>query len=281
MPALIAPFGFILARVAFAGSLFWILALYPGFREKIDKKDWPRFALCALFGVAVNQLSFFKGLSYTLPIHASLMQLTSPICVTIIAAIIIKEKLTFRKMFGLLLGISGALLLILFTQENSAVNASNIPLGNFLVFVNAVSYACYLVIVKPLMQRYKPVVVIRYVFTIGFFYVLPLSFNEFWNAAWDSFKSPDWLALGYVVLFTTFFAYLFNVLALHALRASTVGSYIYLQPVFASIVAIIFFGEEVTPLKVVAALFIFAGVYVISYKRKAVQESPGTNDGAP
>lgn len=268
MPSLIKPYAFIFVRVAVAGALFWLLAASSAFRQKIDKKDWPRFVLCAIFGVAINQLTFFKGLSYTLPIHASLMMLTSPICVTIIAAFLIKEKVTWLKTLGLICGISGALLLVAISSHRQSAYASNIVLGDFLVFINGASYAFYLVIVKPLMKRYKPIVVIRYVFTIGFFFIIPFSFNEVREVQWQLFGTADWMALAYVVLFTTFLAYFFNVFALHTLNASTVGSYMYLQPVFAALIAMLFLGELLTWVKVVSAILIFSGVYMVSYKPK-------------
>ncbi len=268
MPSLIAPYGFIFVRVVIAGLLFWLLACLPAYRQPIAKKDWPRFLLCGVFGVAINQLSFFKGLSYTTPIHASLMMLTTPICVTIIAAFLIREKITQLKVIGLLCGVSGALLLIMMAEQKGGI-ATNIMLGDALVFLNAVSYAYYLVIVKPLMVTYKPAVVNRYVFTIGFFLILPFGFNEFTQIPWETFQTSDWLAVGYVVLIATFLTYQLSVFALNILSASTVGAYIYLQPIFAALIAIVFFGETLTVTKVVSAILIFSGVYMVSYKPKA------------
>ena len=267
MPRLIAPFGFIFVRVAVAGLLFWLLSLWPAFRQPLQKKDVPRLMLCGVLGVTINQLLFFKGLSYTLPIHASLMMLSTPICVTIIAAVLIRERVTWLKVAGLACGVSGALFLII-SGNKSGGQASDIPLGDFLIFLNAASYAGYLVVVKPLMRSYKPLVVIRYVFTFGFVFILPFSFREFTEASWSAFQAADWLALSFVVIFTTFLAYLFNVFALNTLSASTVGSYIYLQPVFAAVIALTFFGETLTWVKVIAAISISAGVYMVSYSPK-------------
>ncbi len=274
MPSLIAPFGFILVRVVVAGTLFWLLALWPAFRQPVARKDWPRFILCGLLGSSLNQLAFFKGLSYTLPIHASLMLLTIPICVTILAALLIHERITWLKVAGLACGISGALLLIGMPEQNNYANATNIVLGDALVLFNAFSFACYLVIAKPLMRIYHPIVVVRYMFTFGFFFVLPFGFKEFSQVSWEAFQLPDWLALGYVAVFTTFLAYILMNVPLKILAATTVGAYIYLQPVFAAIISMIFFGETLTWTKVISAVLIFAGVYLVSYipKQQSVKE---------
>lgn len=268
MPSLIAPAGFIFIRVMLAAFLFW-LSFFGGsnFRTKIATKDWVRLAACGLFGVAANQLLFFQGLNLTSPIHASLMMLSTPILVGIFVTIAYKEKFSLVHLIGLCLGISGALLLIIFSAKNTI--ASNPTLGNLLVFLNATSYALYLVMVKPLMKKYRPIIVIRWIFLIGFVFVFPFGIADFTNIQWTMFQTADYFALGFIVVGVTFFTYLWNIYAIKILSPSIAGAYIYLQPLFAAIIAMIFLNESLNFIKIMAALLIVAGVYLVSKKKTA------------
>ncbi len=263
MPDLIKPSGFILIRVMSATLLFW-LSYFIGkpFRESIAKPDRIRLVLCALFGVAANQLLFFKGLSLTSPIHASLMMLLTPVLVILISVTLVKEKLSGLNYFGLLLGISGAALLIILSKKDAV--ASNPWLGDFFVLLNAASYAIYLVIVKPLMHKYRPVVVIRWVFLLGTLMVLPFGLNDFLSISWQSFSWQHFAAVAFIVIGVTFFTYLWNIYALGILSSSIAGAYIYLQPVFAALIAVFMLNEAATWTKLFTACLIFLGVYFVS-----------------
>lgn len=259
---LVKPFGLNLIRIAVTALLLWVIYLFGKESTTIRKKDWGRFALCALTGIAINQLLFIKGLSLTYPIHASLLMLTTPILITVIAAWLLKERLNGNKLIGLFLGIAGSVVLI--TGRSHTADASDVLWGDVLVVINAVSYTFYFVLVRPLMQQYNPIVVIRMVFTFGFFMVLPFCWNEFSQTAWQSFQPKDWMVLVTIVIGGTFLAYLFNVYGIKTLGATVAGSYIYAQPVFATIIAIIFFGEQLDWYKVAAAVLIFSGVYLVT-----------------
>lgn len=269
MPRLIQPYGFIVVRVSFTMLLLWLLFVLKPSDPRIDKQDIKTFLLCAISGIAVNQLMFFKGLSMTFPIHASLLMLTSPILITFIAAFLIRERITPQKILGLLLGIGGALVLVVWGKDVQ-LNADTVW-GDIDVFINAATYAFYLVWVKPLMQKYSPLTVIRWVFTFGWLMVLPFGWKEFTQIPWSAFSFQDGVATGFVVLFTTFFAYLFNTYGLQTLSASTAGAYIYSQPIFAALISVFFYGEHLTGIKILAALFIFSGVYLVGVKRKEVE----------
>ena len=140
----IKPYGFILLRLLGATALFWIFSFLAP-KEKISPKDFLIFIVAAFFGVALNMLTFFKGLSYTTPIHASVIMVVVPILVLIMSAVILKEKVTSLKIIGVVLGLSGALVLTLYGK--SALAGDNILFGNFLVFINAVSYSIYIIII--------------------------------------------------------------------------------------------------------------------------------------
>ncbi len=268
MPRLIAPEGFILIRVVSTCLLFWLsFAGGNAFRTKFEKKDWRKLVLGGLFGVAINQLFFFKGLNLTQPIHASLIMLSTPILITFIASFLLKERVTSLKLLGLVLGVSGAVFLI--AQKAAGKGGSNVALGDFMVFLNAASYAIYLVLIKPLMAKYRPVIVIRWVFLFGALFVLPFGWNDFAAIEWSQFVWSDYLAVAFIVVCCTFCTYLWNTYALRKLSASTAGAYIYLQPLFAAIIAVIFYGETLTWQKVVSAVLIFAGVYLVTKPAQA------------
>ena len=260
----IQPFGLNLVRVGITALLFWILFFFRPRKTVVAKKDYGRFFLCALAGIAINQLLFVKGLSLTYSIHASLLLLITPILITIFAARMLKERLNNFKIIGLLLGIAGALVLVL-AKEHSG-NASAVLLGDLLIFLNAISYTFYFVLVKPLMKEYDPIMVLRIVFTIGFFLILPFCFREFTEIPWQSYSGKEFTVLALIVIGGTFLAYLFNIYGIKILGASVAGAYIYSQPLFAAATAVFFLGEELNAYKIFAGILIFAGVYLANKK---------------
>ena len=273
MPRLIQPLGFIFIRVSVVMLLFW-LSYFGGekFRTKIERKDWLTLVLGGLFGVALNQMLFFMGLNLTFPIHASLIMMSTPLLMTIIALFVLKERPKPQKALGLLMGISGAFLLMSAGKEITMTG--NSAMGYFFVFLNAASYAIYLVMIKPLMQRYRPIIVIRWVFFFGFLFVLPFGFPQFAAIDWSQFQATDYAAVAFIVICVTFFTYLWNIYALQHLSPSTAGAYIYLQPIFAAIISMVVIGEQLTWIKLLATLLIFTGVYLVNFgfKKKTINE---------
>jgi drug/metabolite transporter (DMT)-like permease len=264
MPRLIQPFGFILIRVAVVTLLFWLTAFGgSAYHTTIQKKDWLILILGGLFGVALNQMLFFYGLNLTMPIHASLIMMSTPLLITIIAAIVLKAGLSWEKGLGLLLGISGAALLM--TAGKELRSTPTALRGDLAVLMNAASYAVYLVIIKPLMNRYRPVIVVRWVFLFGFFMVLPFGWQEFNAIEWNLFQPTDYAAVAFIVVCCTFFTYLWNIYALRVLSPSTAGAYIYLQPLFAAIISVVWLNESISIVKLAAAALIFSGVYLVNF----------------
>jgi drug/metabolite transporter (DMT)-like permease len=263
IPAYMPPLAVNLLRVGITVPLFWLLYLLKPGRAGIDKKDIPRFIICAVNGIAINQILFVKGVALTTSIHASLLTLGTPIFITAAGAWLLKEKFTTNKAIGLLLGITGAALIVISKAQNNS-NASNILLGNIFVIINTISYALYFVSVKPLMQKYNPVHVIRWVFTIGLLVMIPFCLPQFLQTNFANFNTQAWLSASFVVVGATFLTYLFTVYALKYLSAGTVGSYIYTQPVFATAIGIIFLHEQLLTTQIIAALLIGIGVYVIN-----------------
>jgi drug/metabolite transporter (DMT)-like permease len=269
MPIYVQAYGFIIMRVGGATILFWLFWLYNRRRkeireEKIDPKDYLRIVIAAFFGVALNMLSFFKGLNLTSPISASVLMVSTPMIVLVLSAIIIKERIKKRMVFGIVLGLIGTAFLIIYGK--SVENAPNASLGNFLVFVNASSYGLYLVLVKKLMDKYNPYNFAKWVYLIGFIMVLPFGWSEFEAVNWGVMPLDIYLKIGFVVVFSTFLTYLLNLLSMKELKPTTIAVFVYLQPVFASIFAISLGKDELTLVKIIAAVLIFTGVYLVTQK---------------
>lgn len=264
MPKYVQPFGFITMRVGGSVLLFWLISFF-GPKEKIAREDFPRIIAAALFGVALNMLTFFKGLSYTSPIMGAVLMVTTPMIVLILSAIIMKERMKKRKMFGIILGLAGTVTLILYGK--SVVNAPNATLGNLLVFINAISYGFYLILVKKLMDKYNAFTFVKWIYTFGFLMVLPFGWNEFHAIDWVNLPTAIFWKIGFVVVFSTFLTYLLNLISMRELKPTTVAVFIYLQPLFATIFAVGLGKVELSLVKLVSAVLIFAGVYLVTQKR--------------
>jgi drug/metabolite transporter (DMT)-like permease len=276
-PSIIQPFGLNVARVVVTTTLFWLLLLPQ--RKKItdtykrnekysywlpDKSDWSRIIICGLTGVAINQMLFIKGLSMTYSTHGALLMLCTPILITGIAFWLIREPVTWKKMLGLVLGVTGATILI--TSRERTGSGSNVMLGDIFIVINAICYAFYLVLVKPLMLKYHALQVITWVFTVGTVFIIPFGWNEFITPAWSNFNFLQLAAIGFVVFGATFFAYLFNIYGVQHLGAGVTGSYIYSQPIFAAMIAWLFLEEPFTAEKWIAGVLIFLGVWLVNRK---------------
>lgn len=263
----VKPFAFIVLRVGGATLLFWLFS-FIGPKEKIDKKDYIHFFIASLFGIAINMLMFFKGLEHTTPIHASVISTISPILVLIMSAIFLKEKLTSMKITGVLLGFAGAIILTLYGK--SLRTEDNILLGNTLIFINATSFAIYIILVKKLTAKYHPLTFLKWMFLFSFFMVLPFGYSELKEIDLPSFSPYIFFAVAFVVIGATYIANLLNPLALVHLKASTVSIFIYIQPVIAGIFAIAMGSDNLTPVKIIAATLIFSGIYLVTKKPKAL-----------
>ena len=257
----IQPYGFILFRVSLAGILFWVFSAWTP-SEKIEYNDFPKFIIAAFFGVALNMLAFFKGLQFTTPINGSVIMVTTPIIVLILSAIILREKITKIKIFGILVGLSGALILSIYNSSASA--GDNILLGNFLMLINAASYSYYLILIKKITDKYHPYTFIKWLFLFGTLFVLPFGYRELSVVDWSSFTPYIWFSVLFVVVGATFATYLLNPLALRKLSATTVSTFLYIQPIFAGIFAIIMGSDTINVVKIIATLLIFLGVYLVT-----------------
>ncbi len=271
MPDKIGPSAFVFIRLFCGALLFWMVKSF--IKERVERKDLFRLALCGVFGAAANQLLFFHGINLTSPIDASIIMTAIPVIVLIYSYFLLKEKITSRKLLGIGIGSIGAITLIMY--GNNAGGTSSV-LGNFLVVLNASTYSLYLVIVKPLMKKYHALTVISWVFLFGFIFMFPFGINDLISTNFAAFTLNTYLVIGFVVLFTTFFAYLFNIYALNYVSPSVNSSYVYLQPAISFIMVSIYayvlmdntYTQDINAVKILCCLLVIIGVYLLSKSPK-------------
>ncbi len=267
MPDYLLPRPIIFLRVAGATLIFWLVSLFFP-KEKIAHKDMIRLAVCAVFGIAINQILFFEGLNLSTPINAAVIMVTIPIMVLVFGHFIIGDKITRNKMLGILFGFAGAVYLILQGGKIS-MNAST-TVGNLLIFLNASSYALFLVLVKPLMAKYSPLTVMKWVFLFGLIYVTPFTLPLLLASDFGVIPPNIWMSIIYVVVFTTVLAYFLNNYSLKTISPTMNSAYIYLQPLLATVVALTVGRDRLTYVEVLAAVSIFIGVYFVNFRKEKI-----------
>ena len=263
MPIYIGSLGLVFLRVLGATIIFWTLSLF--FKTKpIEKKDRLTILKCGLFGMSINIAAFIAGLDYSTPVNSSILIIISPIFVVILSFFIFKNKINFIKILGIILGFIGAMILILTADSNSSIGR-NIPLGNFLFIVNSISYAYYLIIVKPMAEKYDLITLFKWLFLIGLVFNFPLGINQFLDVDWASL--PLWeavLPMVFVVVGTTCMTYFLNGYALSKITSTEVAVFMYLQPIIGILFAIFTKSDTITLIMFVASVLIFTGVYLTS-----------------
>jgi drug/metabolite transporter (DMT)-like permease len=212
-------------------------------------------------------LMFLKGLELSTPINSGVIITLTPVMVLILSYIFLKEKIGLTKLGGIIFGFAGALILIFYGKEVSE-NAPNAMLGNIMFLINASAFAGYLVLSKPLTQRYHTLVLMKWMFFIGFILSFPVTYNEFRLVQWTSLPFEALWRMAFVVIGTTFLTYMLNMYALKSLPASTIGAFIYLQPPIAIIYAIVTGNDSLDLIKVIAMVLVFSGVYFATTKLK-------------
>lgn len=262
VPEYVGPYGLIVFRVIISAAVFWVIYAFKP--EKIEwRADGIRIFLCALTGAALNMLLFFKGISLTSAVNGSIIMTLTPVLVLIWAAILTKEKITRLKVVGIAIGMIGAIIIIY--QPNTVISSGN-WIGDTLVLLNGVVYGAYLVIIKPLMRKYKPITVATWVFTFAILLVVPVGLREAAAVDFSGLPLKVWISIGYAIIFVTVVVYFLNIWTLVRVDSSVVGAFIYLQPVFATLTAILFFDEIFSLRHLLAALFVFVGVGLVTRK---------------
>ena len=265
MPNFIGPLALVFLRITGACILFWLLSLFVK-TQKVEKADLIKMLWLALFGVVINQVFFIWGLSLTHPINSAIIMVSNPIIVFIFTLIILKERITILKVSGLTLAIAGALMLLFF--KGNFDFGSETMMGDLMTLVNSASWAIFVVMVKPIMQKYNAVTAMRWMFLFGSIYIMPVGLSDMLHTNWHLFTQHAIFATCFVVIATTFFAYLLNIYGLQSLSPSTVSMYIYLQPFLASIFAIFMGEDKLTTIKIISGILIICGLYLVNKKTK-------------
>ena len=278
MPTPLEPAVFVLIRLA-AGSLIFLLLHQLFVKQRIaTRKDYLQLFVCGFFGASLKMLLLFYGLNATSPINASVIMISVPIMVLLFSYLWRREPITRHRWLGIALGALGSLLLLSNLGEATLSQASFF--GDGLVLLNTCSYAVYLVLVKRLMTKYHPFTVMKWVFLFGTLGTLLMRFPVFFRTPspilWGEITTNEGLCILYAVLFTTVGTYLLNASAMRHVSPTVVGYYVYLQPIFATLIELALGQEIPSFLKILAAIFIFSGVFMVNYpgQKKLAAPSP-------
>lgn len=277
LPAWISPEGLTLSRILFGTAIFWIASLFTTY-EKVSLKEHRFFFIGALCGVVFNQGLFITGLNMTSPIDASIIITSGPLFAMIFAAILLKEPISLLKVSGVLLGATGAILLVYNGHHASTARASNLA-GNLMVFGSAFIYAFYLVFTKPLTLRYSPITLMKWMFLYGSVLVAPLYYRQL--LASPVYHHPDATAIAqmlYTLFIATFLAYLLIPMAQQRIRPTTISMYNNFQPLVASVVAVSVGMDHFNVIKGLSALLIFCGVYLVTRSKARAENVKGVLD---
>ena len=255
-----SPLTFAYLRVVGAAILLHVV---PRDRTPIDRGDAWRLAGFAFLGVVINQTLFLTGLSLTSAHSAAILITTIPVFTLAAAIALGREDATARKIAGIALAAVGALLVVGGEGFDGSPRAM---LGSLMIVANSLSYSLYLVLSKPMMLRLPARRVVSRMFDIAAVAMMPIAIVPMMRQPWTAIPPRAWLGLLLVIAGPTVAAYLMNAWALRYADSSVVAAYVYVQPVLATVLAAVFLGESLRPLIAVAALMIFAGVYLAGSK---------------
>jgi len=268
MPEILSPFTLTFFRLAGGMLLFWVVSLFTK-KEHVPPKDIFLLFLASFFALTLNQLPFFVGLSMTSPIDASIVVTMLPILTMILAAVIIKEPITLMKAVGVVVGASGALLLV-FSSHTQHTGNGNFW-GDLIVFSAAFSFAIYLTVFKDLITRYSPVTLMKWMFLFATIVCWPFCYKPLMQTDFSLLSANTFWRIGYMVIFATFLGYLLIPIGQKVLRPTTLSMYNYVQPVVASLLAVAIgmdvFGYE----KALSGILVFAGVYIVTQSKSRAQ----------
>lgn len=263
---ILSPMALFTLRALGASALFWFSSIFVP-REKVDFRDFPKIALAALIGFVLVQLSFLFALPYAKAIDIALVSNLSPVFTMIFAALFIKEPLSWKKVLGVLVSLAGVVVIILDSAHASGGVEKTTALGFVLLFVNAISFAAYLGIFRPLIQKYHVVTFMKWVFLFSFLATIPFSAKEIFCFDFPG-TDPKLLGeLAYLVIMATFVSYFLIPLAQQNIRPTLVSMYSYLQPIVAAIIGIATGMDTLSILKVVAIVLVFSGVWTVNNSR--------------
>lgn len=254
------------ARIGITAVALYIFQRFRGNLRLDDPKDYWRMAVLSLFGVTFNQLLFIGGLSLTKASNTSLLAVTIPIFAITVSSILGVEKLRAVKIAGIVLAAVGVIFLI---DPRNASFSSETTLGDLMIIVNSLSYGIYVAISKKTITRNGALKSITWIFIFASIICVPLGSYSLFSAGTDAIGPVVWMLVLYIGLAATAAPYLLNAWALARVDPSTVAVYVYLQPLIGFAMAIVFLGEKMDIKAVIAAVLIFAGLFLVTKKIKS------------
>jgi drug/metabolite transporter (DMT)-like permease len=267
MPEWIKPLALVSFRSILTAGLFWLTSLFLPY-EKVSKRDLLYLFGCSFLGVVINQILFLAGLALTTPINSSIIMAINPVAAFVFTAIILKEKISLVRGAGLAVGLSGILLLIL--HEGRPDLSSSTFVGNIFTLVNTLSWALFTVVIKKMLEKYRPVTVMKWIFTFGMLTNIPAGYQQWSTLDWGAIPFHAWASIGFIVIFATYLGYLLITFGLRRLSPTIVSGYTYTQPVVAAIVASLLGQDSLNILKIFSACLIFTGVFLVSRQQNSV-----------
>ena len=255
-------------RALVAGALFWLVSLFTP-REQVPVKDLLRLCGAGVLGLFLPQLTFLHAIAHTTPVDLSVMSTTTPIFTMFVAAIFLKEPITWKKALGVALSFGGILWLILQSTFASSGPSQTEPVGILYCFANYIVFALDLGTCRPLIARYSVVTSMKWMFLASFLLSLPFSLPHLPQSDFAAVPTQVWWEIGYMIFFSTFLAYYLIPVGQQRIRPTLVSMYGYLQPIIAIAVAIWTGMDSLTVTKIVAALLVFTGVWVVNRSRAA------------
>lgn len=260
----VAPMVMVDFRVAGAALLFWITSLFLP-KEHVPGGDILRLFGAGMLGILLNQGCFILGVSLTSPGEASLVTTTMPMWVMLLAWLILREPITLKKAAGIAAGAAGAIILI----AGSGVRAygTNPALGDVIVLCAQLSYALYLTLYRNFIRKYTLVTLMKWMFLSASVVGLPAGIKWLVATDWLAISAIEWSGIAYVVICATFLAYVCIMIGQKNLRPTLVGMYNYVQPIVATLTGICLGLDRFTPLKALAIVLIFSGVWLVTISK--------------
>ena len=265
---LIPPLGIFTLRSLIAGSLFWLVSAFLP-KEKVDRKDFIKIFAASLLGFFTCQVTFLVGIPYITPMDCSILTAMSPIYTMAIAALVIKEPITWKKAGGVAISFAGIIYLIVSKASTPGGVTESTPFGIFMIILNSLSFSMYLGIFKPLIAKYSAVTFMKWIFLFSACVATPFSVKGLINVEWTAIPSIQYAELAYLIICATFITYFLIPVAQRRIRPTLVSMYSYVQPIIAIVISISIGTDVLTWQKVLAATMVFGGVIIVSYSRSA------------
>ena len=265
---LIPPLGIFTLRSLVAGALFWIVSMFQP-REQVERKDYIKIFAASMLGFLTCQVTFLVGIPHITPMDCSILTAMAPIYTMAVAAIAIKEPITFKKAGGVALSFAGIIYLIVSRVTAPGGTAESSPFGIFMIILNSLSFSMYLGIFKPLIAKYSAVTFMKWIFLFSALVATPISLGGLIEVEWAAIPAKQYAELAYLIICATFITYFLIPLAQKRIRPTLISMYSYVQPIIAIAVSIAIGMDVLTWQKALATVLVFSGVVIVSRSRSA------------